>query len=61
MPTAAEAASLRLAFYGGAFAVMASLQKAIPSGETAVIDALDMIESEIQREAGRSRSAPPPT
>lgn len=49
--TAAEAARLRLAFYGGAFAVMAVLQKAIPFGESAVIDALSAIESEIGHEA----------
>ena len=49
--TAAEAARLRLAFYGGAFAVTAVLQKAIPSGETAVIDVLDAIESQIRHEA----------
>lgn len=49
--TTAEAARLRLAFYGGAFAVMATLQKAIPRGETAVVEVLSVIESEIDHEA----------
>lgn len=57
--SAAEAAKLHMAFYGGAFAVIATLLEAISRGELAVLDALDAIDAEIHRQAtleiGRQR------
>ena len=49
--SAADAARMRLAFFGGAVALLGILTKASISGETAAVNALDALKAELRREA----------